>query len=62
MKARHEFESLEDYKEYLRHYYAGLAMQGMLANPELEVNTTPAETIAEDAVVQADALISQLSI
>lgn len=62
MKARHEFSSIEDYKEHLRHYYAGQAMQGMLANPELEINTTPAETISEDAVVQADALISQLSI
>ena len=41
----------------LRQYYAGLAMQGILAHPE--GFTTP-EGYAKDAVAQADALIAEL--
>ena len=34
MKARNEFTTNEEYNEYLRIYFAGLAMQGLLANPQ----------------------------
>ena len=32
MKARLDFSTDGEYEEYLRHYYAGLAMQGLIAN------------------------------
>lgn len=32
MKSRNEFTTNEEYNEYLRIYFAGLAMQGLLAN------------------------------
>mgnify|MGYP000603184561 CR=1 FL=1 len=34
MKSRNEFTTNEEYNEYLRIYFAGLAMQGLLANPQ----------------------------
>ena len=34
MKARNEFTTNEEYNEYLRIYFTGLAMQGLLANPQ----------------------------
>ena len=34
MKSRNEFTTKEEYNEYLRIYFAGLAMQGLLANPQ----------------------------
>ena len=34
MKSRNEFTTKEEYNEYLRTYFAGLAMQGLLANPQ----------------------------
>ena len=34
MKTRNEFTTNEEYNEYLRIYFAGLAMQGLLANPQ----------------------------
>ena len=34
MKSRNEFTTTEEYNEYLRIYFAGLAMQGLLANPQ----------------------------
>ncbi len=40
MKARHEFNSDKDYKKYLQTCFAGLAMQGYLANPA-EADITP---------------------
>mgnify|MGYP001333530170 CR=1 FL=1 len=52
-----------------REYFAVMAMQGMMANPELLVNgstnmTTANQVLnsyAEDAVKSADALIEQLN-
>ena len=32
MKSRNEFTTNEEYNEYLRIYFAGLAMQGLLAS------------------------------
>ena len=34
MKSRNEFTTNEEYNKYLRIYFAGLAMQGLLANPQ----------------------------
>lgn len=44
-----------------REYFAGLAMQGMLSNPQLNIETTSLEAIASDAVAHADALLTELS-
>lgn len=44
-----------------REHFAAMAMQGMLSNPKLDIETTPAETIARDAIVQADVLLLELS-
>ena len=43
-----------------REYFAGLAMQGILANHSLEVNTLKDEHKAEYAVIMADHLLKQL--
>lgn len=40
MTPRHEFKSDEDYIEYLRHYYAGQAMNGLLSNSSETETTT----------------------
>lgn len=42
----------------IRGYFAAMAMQGNLANPNIGYN---AETNAKDALRQADALIKELS-
>ena len=34
MKSRNEFTTNEEYNEYLRIYFAGLALQGLLSNPQ----------------------------
>lgn len=39
-----------------REYFAGLAMQAMIANPEWETSGT----VSEDAVYAADALLAEL--
>lgn len=44
-----------------RELIAAMAMQGMLSNPKLDIESTPAETIAQDAIVQADILLAVLS-
>jgi len=32
MKSRYDFTTEQDYREYLRFYFSGMAMQGLLAN------------------------------
>lgn len=32
MKSKQEFSKQEEYKEYLKFYFAGIAMQGIIAN------------------------------
>jgi len=44
-----------------REYFAGLAMQGVLANPALADNIEDASDVAEAAVLAADALLTALS-
>lgn len=60
MKARYEFESREEYEIYLRIYFAAQAMQGMLANSALNIQTTSMDTIAGDAINQAESLLKAL--
>ena len=58
MKARHEFESSEDYQDYLRVYFSGIAMQGFLV---IDGNIATIEKKCEAAVRYADALIKELN-
>ena len=58
MKSRNEFTTNEEYNEYLRINFAGLAMQGMLANSSL--NNLKEETVAEISVLCADKLLENL--
>jgi hypothetical protein len=63
MKARQEFSSHEDYKDYLRHYYAGQAMQGLMAvnDKGLKSWDMAAVEAAKISVMVADELLSKLS-
>ena len=65
MKSRNEFTTTEEYNEYLRIYFAGLAMQGLLANCNGGMTSggnrifSP-NGISELAVLHADELLKQL--
>lgn len=63
MKARHEFESIEAWEEYLRYYYAGQAMHGLLAanQPFVEAGGDWNKNVGESSVEFADALIKALN-
>ena len=73
MKPRQEFYTDEDYSKYLRAYYAGQAMQGIMANATLQSEVSDAiesgktgakfgkEILAFCAVEIADALIAELN-
>lgn len=58
MKARHEFDSDEEYQKYLRTYFAAMAMQGILANTN---RTESYEDATIFSVGYADALINELN-
>ena len=47
-----------DYWEKLRHQYAGMAMQGLLASKEQELLNT--QEFVEDAIIYAAALVEKL--
>jgi hypothetical protein len=54
MKSRQDFDNEFNWQEYLRQYYAGLAMQAArVSTPGL-----PSEILAGQAVLDADALIA----
>lgn len=59
-----EFEAPFDYWEKLLHQYAGMAMQGILSNPESELDYKGDETLpqalAECAAKVAHALVEKL--
>jgi hypothetical protein len=60
MKSRQEFGAEADWKSYLRFYYAGIAMQGMLSNyayKEMENS----KKCATWAVNYADSLLAELT-
>lgn len=74
MKARHEFNSQKEYQEYLKTYFAAMAMQGVMAgvNSSKEawtdyINTANKkgisidELIAKNSIDAADALINELN-
>ena len=61
MKSRNEFTTNEEYNEYLRIYFAGLAMQGILSNRwSMEFGNYNEEEKAEMAIRQAEELLKQL--
>ena len=63
MKSRNEFTTNEEYNEYLRIYFAGLAMQGLLALPDKGTYGSfdeAIERICEVSVKFADELLKQL--
>lgn len=58
MKSRNEFTTNEEYNEYLRIYFTGLAMQGMIANTDTYVQDK--SVIAKLSIEHADELLKQL--
>ena len=63
MKSRNEFTTNEEYNEYLRIYFSGLAMQGLLALPDKGTYGSfdeAIERICEVSVKFADELLKQL--
>ena len=56
MKARHEFDSDLAYNEYLRTYFAAMAMQGIIAKEGY-----PSQELGERSTAAADALITALN-
>ena len=65
MKSRNEFTTKEEYSEYLRIYFAGLAMQGLLANCNGGMTSGGNHVfspngISELAVLHADELLKRL--
>ena len=65
MKSRNEFTTNEEYNEYLRIYFAGLAMQGLLANSYGGMTSGGSRTfspneISKLAVIHAEELLKQL--
>lgn len=65
MKARHEFKHDDEYNEYLRTYFASIAMQGMLANDGLSYSKLTGDAFAKSlsraSILAADALITELN-
>ena len=63
MKLRNEFTTNEEYNEYLRIYFAGLAMQGLLALPDKGTFGSfdeAIEWVCKVSVKFADELLKQL--
>ena len=66
MKSRNEFTTTEEYNEYLRIYFAGLAMQGMLSNSGTSnylkgnIDLLVPELVSKFAIEYADELLKQL--
>lgn len=56
MKSRDDFKTDGEYREYLRKYFAALAMQGLLSNGG-QVNH---QVVAAFAIRTADALLLEL--
>jgi len=68
MKAEYEFHTKEAYKKYLRAYYAGLAMQGLLASDWGKKMTSEGTAdlmtaqIMRGSIVMADELLKALEV
>jgi len=61
MRPRHEFKHDQEYNEYLKIYFTGLAMQGMVANTGTYGNGNDCGSIAKRSVEAADATIKALN-
>ena len=64
MKSRNEFTTNEEYNEYFRIYFAGLAMQGLISSFTEKVSysgwVTEIEETIKCAIYYADELLKQL--
>ena len=63
MKSRNEFTTKEEYNEYLRTYFAGLAMQAMISNPNIirpKESDEEFKYFSERAIKYADELLKHL--
>ena len=62
MKSRNEFTTNEEYNEYLRIYFAGLAMQGLLSSfmYNAENGFYGKDVVVSTAIEYADELLKQL--
>ncbi len=61
MKSRNEFTTNEEYNEYLRIYFSGLALQGICSNQEFLKNLTGDSNLITKACIEiADELLKQL--
>lgn len=60
MKSLYDFSSADQYREYLRTYFAGLAMQGLIAGHDMYTVLSP-EAKASLSVQCADALLVELN-
>lgn len=65
MKSRNDgFTSDQEYKEYLRTYFAAMAMQSLMVRLDFDKGTPlnqMREIIAKEAIAQTDAIIEQLN-
>ena len=64
MKSRNEFTTNEEYNEYLRIYFTGLALQGLISSFTEKVSysgwVTEIEETIKCAIYYADELLKQL--
>lgn len=60
-QSQQDFLTDEDYFKYLRFYYAGLAMQGLLSSCVNKVQID-ADVLCSDSLKFADSLLKQLKI
>ena len=67
MKSRYDFPTEQEWLNYLRVYFAGMAMQGLLSNPEHrkeykgQTYLMQSDIYCEQAVKLADSLIEALN-
>lgn len=59
MKSRKDFKTKKQYKTYLKHYYSGLALQGILAK-KFDENGEYLTVTVSDTMEYADRLIEKL--
>lgn len=59
MKAKKDFYTQEEYYEYMLHYYAGLAMQGILSNSNRQGSVSE---LSELAIAASYILLNDLNI
>lgn len=65
MKARHEFSTDQEYKDYLKVYISALAMQGLLAAVEYSTNESyqaSLKGLPVEAVEYTDGLLKALGL